>query len=57
MEASRSAGYSNTQSVTFGEMKLEDQMRAAYCTDVLVGIQGTCIMPTKHDIQELDVKL
>ena len=40
MEASRSAGYNNTQTVTFEKMKLMDQMRAAYCTDVLVGIQG-----------------
>ena len=40
MEASRSAGYSNTQTVMFEEMKVVDQMRAAYCTDVLVGIQG-----------------
>ena len=42
MEASRSAGYINTHTVTFEEMKLVDQMRAAYCTDVLVGIQGGC---------------
>ena len=45
MEASRSAGYNNTQTVTFEEMKLVDQMRAAYCTDVLVGIQGNDQLP------------
>ena len=40
IEASRSAGYTNTQTVTFEDLKLVDQMREAFCTDVLVGIQG-----------------
>ena len=44
IEASRSAGYNNTQTVTFEEMKVVDQMRAAYCTDVLVGIQGKALV-------------
>ena len=40
LDAARSAGFSNTGTVTFEDMKLVDQMRATFCTDVLVGIQG-----------------
>ena len=41
MSSAKNAGIDNVQTVTFEELTLREQMKAAYCTDVLVGIQGT----------------